>query len=187
MAENLRQSADNVLRKVFDETSQALRISGTISVPAPVGGATEVTLAALNNKITSVSGRVQVELPPGGSGLTDAELRASPLVTTALQQSIHHTTGLIDTSATPIPSGSYLTLIASTSATYYKFQFVEDIGEFMAFAVGAPGSEIVKAILPLGGGEINLQVTAGSRISITSLKGSSITLGKFAMNSITLI
>lgn len=185
MAENLRQSADNVLRKVFDETSQALRISGTISVPAPVGAATEATLNALNTKITSVSGRVQVELPPGGSGLTDAELRASPLPT--LQQSIHHTTGLIDTSATPIPSGSYLTLIASTSATYYKFQFVEDIGEFMAFAVGAPGSEIVKAILPLGGGEINLQVTAGSRISITSLKGSSITLGKFAMNSITLI
>lgn len=52
-------------------------VSGSVGVP---GVATETTLAAVNNKLPALSGgRVPVELPAGGSGLTDSELRATPV------------------------------------------------------------------------------------------------------------
>ncbi len=57
-----------------------LAISGSFEVDTSLI-ATEATLAALNTKIpvslTVVDGRLQVELPAGGGGLTDAELRAT--------------------------------------------------------------------------------------------------------------
>lgn len=44
------------------------------------GAATEITLGAVNDKLPALSGgRLPVELPAGGSGLTDAELRANPV------------------------------------------------------------------------------------------------------------
>jgi hypothetical protein len=72
------------------------------ALPLPTGAATETTLAALNTKIPAApateggnlaginaklptldSGRVPVVLPPGGGGLTDAELRASAVAVSA--------------------------------------------------------------------------------------------------------
>jgi hypothetical protein len=50
------------------------------ALPLPTGAASETTLAALNGKLPALSGgRVPVELPAGGGGLTDAELRADPV------------------------------------------------------------------------------------------------------------
>ena len=50
------------------------------ALPLPTGAATETTLAALDAKLPALSaGRIPVELPAGGGGLTDSELRASPL------------------------------------------------------------------------------------------------------------
>ena len=55
-------------------------IAGTVAVsglPLPTGAATEATLADVSAKLPALSGgRVPVELPPGGGGLTDSELRA---------------------------------------------------------------------------------------------------------------
>lgn len=51
------------------------------ALPLPTGASTETTLAALNTKVPSglvvTTGRLQVELPAGSSGLTNTELRAS--------------------------------------------------------------------------------------------------------------
>jgi len=50
------------------------------ALPLPAGAATETTLAGINGKLPELSGgRIPVSLPPGGSGLTDLELRASPV------------------------------------------------------------------------------------------------------------
>jgi hypothetical protein len=53
------------------------------SLPLPTGAATETTLSSLNTKVPSgltvTTGRLQVELPAGGTGLTDTELRATPV------------------------------------------------------------------------------------------------------------
>ena len=58
-------------------TTQA--VSAT-ALPLPDGAATETTLAAVSAKLPALSGgRIPVELPAGGSGLTDSELRATPV------------------------------------------------------------------------------------------------------------
>jgi hypothetical protein len=50
------------------------------SLPLPTGAATETTLSTVNAKLPTLdAGRIPVVLPPGGSGLTDAELRATPV------------------------------------------------------------------------------------------------------------
>lgn len=53
------------------------------SLPLPTGAATETTLSALSTKIPSglvvTAGRLQVELPAGGTGLTNTEIRATAL------------------------------------------------------------------------------------------------------------
>jgi hypothetical protein len=56
---------------------------GVQSLPLPAGAATETTLAAVSAKLPALSGgRIPVELPAGGSGLTDAELRAEAVPVT---------------------------------------------------------------------------------------------------------
>lgn len=50
------------------------------ALPLPPDAATETTLASVNAKLPNLdSGRLPVSLPPGSSGLTDSELRASPI------------------------------------------------------------------------------------------------------------
>jgi hypothetical protein len=50
------------------------------ALPLPTGAATETTIAAVNAKLPALdAGRIPVVLPAGGSGLTDAELRAAPV------------------------------------------------------------------------------------------------------------
>lgn len=57
-----------------------------VSLPLPTGAATESTLSDISTKLpaglTVTSNRLQVELPAGGSGLTDSELRATPVPVT---------------------------------------------------------------------------------------------------------
>ena len=62
---------------------QATQPVSASALPLPTGAATETTLAAVNGKLPALdSGRLPVVLPPGGGGLTDAELRASPVPVT---------------------------------------------------------------------------------------------------------
>lgn len=240
-AKNLSEA--NIIRKVFDETTNSLRITGSLSVSAPVGGATEAkqdtqitALNSINSKLpanlTVTGNRLQVELPTGGSGLTDAELRASPvavsatnlntrgltfagdkvdatgssivvsnfpsgLATNAEQQTqtavlstlsqksllkVVEVSSLISASATPIPSVGALTLIASASVNIYRVQCIEDIGEYMALCTGGIGSEVVIAALPLGGGEVDVFIPSGTRISVKSLTGSNIVNSNLIIN-----
>lgn len=59
--------------------AEAVPVSAA-ALPLPAGAATQTTLAAVEAKLPALSGgRLPVVLPAGGSGLTDAELRATPL------------------------------------------------------------------------------------------------------------
>jgi hypothetical protein len=59
---------------------QATQPVSASALPLPTGAATETTLAAVNGKLPALdSGRLPVVLPAGGGGLTDTELRASPV------------------------------------------------------------------------------------------------------------
>lgn len=76
------------------------------SLPLPTGASTEATLSTLNGKIPSgltvTASRLQVELPAGGTGLTDTELRATPVDVNVVSMSGG---GLTDAElrATPVP------------------------------------------------------------------------------------
>ncbi len=62
---------------------QATQPVSASALPLPTGAATETTLAAVNGKLPALdSGRLPVVLPAGGGGLTDNELRATPVPVT---------------------------------------------------------------------------------------------------------
>lgn len=89
---------------------------------------------------------------------------------------------LLDTSVNAIPSGSFLELVATTAAPIKKIQVVDEIGEFMALYTGAAASETLLCGLGLGGSLIDVDIPAGTRISIASLSGSPINAGRMFIN-----
>jgi len=67
---------------------QATQPISAASLPLPTGAATEATLGSIDGKLPALSGgRIPVVLPAGGSGLTDTELRATPVITATVDDS----------------------------------------------------------------------------------------------------
>lgn len=93
-------------------------------------------------------------------------------------------TPVIDTSSTNIPDSASLPLevVASLAASVQQVQSVEDIGEYIGVYTGATAAEVLKAVLPLGGGEVKLEIPAGTRVSLRSMTTSAISVGKIALN-----
>lgn len=168
MSSSRNLSADNIFRKVFDETTDSLKISGSISTTAPVGGSTEAKQDTGNASLASIDSKLTSPLTVTGS------LTIAP-------PEVYYTSNLVDTSVTSITNSTYLELISSTSEITRKIQVIEDIGEFMALYVGGIGSEIMLCALPLGGGEVEVNVSASSRLSIKSLN-TNVTSGKLILN-----
>lgn len=72
----LRASAVPVSGPFYQETQPV----SAAALPLPSGAATEATLSAANDKLPALDGgRIPVVLPPGGGGLTNTELRSTPL------------------------------------------------------------------------------------------------------------
>jgi len=80
-------SEPNLLRKILNRLKELISAVGgggggdvTLTVSDIEIGAVEIKDASTDTRaIVTAAGRLSVELPPGGSGLTDAELRASPV------------------------------------------------------------------------------------------------------------
>lgn len=159
-------SSDNIFRKVFDGTTETLKVSGTFA--PPVGGATEAKQDVANSSLASIDSKLTNPLPVTGS------LTVAPPQTYAV-------TDLINASITNITNSSYLQLVASTTQTTVKIQSIDDIGEYMALYIGAAASETLLCALPLGGGEVEVNVPVGTRLSIKSLKNN-ITSGNIILN-----
>lgn len=94
------------------------------------------------------------------------------------------TTPLLDTSSTNITasSGNPVEIVASLAADVKKILVVEDTGSFIGIYTGAALSETLKAVLPLGGGEVELQIASGTRISLRAMENTAISSGKIAIN-----
>lgn len=89
---------------------------------------------------------------------------------------------LLNAGTTAIPSGTFLELVAVTAAPIKKIQVIDDIGQYMALYTGAAASETLLCGLGLGGSLIDVDIPAGTRISIASLTGSPITAGRMFIN-----
>lgn len=159
-------------------------VSGTVSLPT--GASTEATLSSLNAKVTAVNtGAVVVSssaLPSGASTSAKQDTQIAATQRNVVDQI--DTTPLLDTSSTNIPASASnpVAVIASTAATAYKIVSVEDIGEYIGLYTGAAMSEVLLCVLPLGGGEIDVNIPAGTRISLRNMKNAAISSGFIALN-----
>jgi len=61
-------------------------------------------------------------------------------------------------------------VVASLAAISTKITIAEDIGEFIGLYTGAANAEVLKCVLPLGGGEMSIDLPFGSRISLGHMK-----------------
>ncbi len=86
--------------------------------------------------------------------------------------------GVVNAASTNIPAAG-LTVVASLAANVKKIQTIEDVGEFLTLTNGAG---TVLAYLPLGGGEVDVTISAGTELKLASVSGSTISLGKVAIN-----
>ena len=92
---------------------------------------------------------------------------------------------LLDISSTNIPASgtlgatARLEVVASLASDVKKLLIVEDIGEYVGLYTGAANSETLVAVLPLGGGEVEVSIASGTRVSLGHLKNSVISTATF--------
>lgn len=144
-------------------------------------------LQGINTELNTITGHVdglEALITSTNTKIDTTNSKLDTLTVTAEKLSAFQTSALIDTSSTNIPgsAGSPLTLIASTSAQTLKVQIVEDIGSYMGLYVGAAASEVLVAALPLGGGEVEVDIPAASRLSLKALETPAISSGKIIVN-----
>jgi len=147
-------------------------VSIAASIPLPTGASTE----AKQDTIIANQGTAQTRLD-----LLATEAKQDDIITelqtlnaNALDILDQIDATIIDTSVTNIPASASLPLqlVASTVADIKKILVIEDIGEFMGLYTGAASSEVLKAVLPLGGGEVEMLIPSGTRVSIRHMKNS---------------
>ena len=85
--------------------------------------------------------------------------------------------GIIDTSTANIATGG-TTVVASLAAACKEIEVVDDIGEYMSMRVGGA----VKAYLPLGGGSVQVSLSATDAVQLYSETGTAIASGSIAIN-----
>lgn len=96
-------------------------------------------------------------------------------------------TAFVDVASTNIPASaaSPLQIVASTAAIIKKVQTVEDVGEFIGLYTGAAAAETLLCYLPIAGGEVEVNIPAGTRLSIRNMKNATISTSTyFAANFI---
>ena len=93
-------------------------------------------------------------------------------------------TPLLDCSLTNIPasSGNPVAVVASLAAACRKIVTVEDIGEFIGLYTGVALSETLYCVLPLGGGEIEVDIPIATRISLRAMKNTAISSSYISIN-----
>lgn len=79
--------------------------------------------------------------------------------------------GIITASA-----GIPLTIVASTAAIIYKVQTIEDIGEFVGLYSDPAGTPVLECILPLAGGEVDVNIPAATVLGLRNMKNAAIDL-----------
>lgn len=156
-------SIDSKIPANLTVTSTRLLVDGSgvtqpvsaASLPLPTGAATEATLATLSGNSSRLSVVDQID--------------TTPLLSVA-------------SSNIPASASSPLQIVASLAANVYKVISVEDIGEFIGLYTGAAASEVLNCVLPLGGGEVEVNIPAGTRISLRNMKNAAITTDFIALN-----
>ena len=123
-------------------------------------------------------------LPAGSNNIGDVDIASMPADSKnyVWKEGLDSTiggisNGILDCSTTNIPSGTQLT-VATLSNDVYEIQTVEDIGEFIGIYAGSN----LKAILPLGGGSVKINLPSTTVVKLASFSGTAISSGNIAIN-----
>jgi hypothetical protein len=169
-------------------TSTAAVATSTASIATSTASvATNTT--GLNSCVDAGSSHLNVDvvtqLPSGTNNIGDVDVLSLPAdsknyvwkegLDSTAQAGITDT--ILDTSTTNIPSGTQL-IVATLTNDIYEIQTVEDIGEF----IGIYAASVLKAILPLGGGSVKINLPSTTVVKLASFSGTPISSGKIAIN-----
>jgi hypothetical protein len=189
-----------------DADTIAGAVSGTemqvdvITSALPSGAATSALQTTANGILTtidadtgSIAGAIsgtemQVDvvasLPAGSNNIGDVDIASMPADSKnyVWKEGLDSTiggisNGILDCSTTNIPSGTQL-IVATLSNDVYEIQTVEDIGEFIGIYAGSN----LKAILPLGGGSVKINLPSTTVVKLASFSGTAISSGNIAIN-----
>lgn len=186
MPANLTVTATRLL---VDGSGVTQPISGAVSVSNfPSGGATEITLAALNakhnNDYGASSGALRIASQLGNSagqadfnaGAATAQTLRVALATGATITTTPTTVPYITSTdtlhgTTPVTTVAWVQLVASTSAIINRLTCFSSSGSVLELGIGAAGSESRTLLLPPGGFDatISLTIPASTRISVRAV------------------
>lgn len=173
------------------------------SMPLPTGGATEAKQDDAIAQLTSIAGEdfatqttlaailAKIIAAPSTEAKQDdviTELQAikvldfatettlASLVSGSAKLEIKEVISPISIQSNNLPASasSPLEIVASTTATTRKIQTIEDIGQFIGLYTGAASSETLYCILPIAGGEVDVNIPSGTRLSIRNMKNSTV-------------
>lgn len=85
-------------------------------------------------------------------------------------------------SSTPVTTGAWVQLVASTSIAVKEIEIFDSSGQTMELGLGGAGSEVRKLlVIPGGNGKVFCVIPAGSRVSIRAVSGSA-SVGEIDVN-----
>jgi cellobiose-specific phosphotransferase system component IIA len=187
----LQTSSEALLTTIDADTSLlAGAVSGTevqvdvLTSALPSGAATSALQTSGNSLLTTID--ADTSLLAGAISGTEMQVDVLSLPADSKnyvwKEGLDSTIGgitnsILDTSTTNIPSGTQLT-VATLANDVYEIQTVEDIGEFIGVYAGAT----LKAILPLGGGSVKINLPSTTVVKLASFSGTAIASGSIAIN-----
>lgn len=144
------------------------------SLPLPTGAATEAKQDTGNASLASIDSKLTAPLAVTGP-LTDTQLRASavPVSLASAPAAVGRTviaTVRNDYGSTPVTTGAWVQLIASTASIINMIELFDSSGQTLELGLGAPASESrLILVFPGGNGQVPVTIPSGSRLSVRAV------------------
>lgn len=165
---------------VIASDQSALPISAA-SLPLPTGAATAALQTSGNASLTSIDGKLNTLGQKNSAGSVPVVIsNDQPAVTVFNGESVR-----VDYGVTPVTTGAWVELVASTAAQIQYLDIYDSSGQTMELGVGGVGSEVrAFYVYPGGNGRIRFTINAGIRVAIRAVSANA-TVGEFIYNSFT--
>jgi hypothetical protein len=175
LAESLPQGTNNI--------GSITNITGTVTLPT--GAATSVLQTTISSNQTTL-GSQTTKLNDGTNtaavkAASTAPVAADPALVVAISPNSptqsSKQVGFASSNApvynvygtTPVTTGAYVQLIASTTSATNYIDIFDSSGQAMILATGAAGSEVIQAYIPPGGDAFSFAIPAGTRVAYKAL------------------
>lgn len=146
------------------------------SLPLPTGAATEATLSAMSAKLPAALGAQAT------AGSMAVNIASDQIVPMAVSGKDTLSPVRNDYTGTPVTTGAYVQLVASTAAAVSEIEIFDSSGQTLVLALGPAASEVDKVIIfPGGNGRVPLKIPASTRVSVKALSANA-TVGELDIN-----